>query len=408
VDVATLRSTAVARVVFTVAGRELARRAAPLYVGLGVTAAVLFGGNGMKARNVIGIMHASPWWRGGLWLAWVAAARPLVQAAFSPRELFFLRSLPVARVTLIAPHLALAWLAQLPWLILHARGAGTMAALGATSAATTLALAACWPPRRLLGLVAAVATLVAVSLPSWHAEAAATAVLAVLVMGSEAFAAVPERAARDWRLPLPHSPSLALAMTHLLGLAREHRLPLLRAMLFTTAAAGAAWLGAANNDLSPASAGSLATGLAAFVAALGAGGAALFLLDVERRARWVWTTTGTTAATRVWALGAATALVGAALAAWHAALSGYALGLSAFAVAAQILAGAGVGALAGRLARPRGETKPGSDALRIAALGLGSAMLAGLLGRWAGPLLFTAGLGATLGSVPREDPEVNR
>src|SRR6185503_14237401 len=84
----------VGRTLARTAGAAAALRAIPLFGGIGLAASILFGGNGIDAREVTRAARQFPAIRLSLWAAWLIAATPLARSLFSAKGAAFLRSLP--------------------------------------------------------------------------------------------------------------------------------------------------------------------------------------------------------------------------------------------------------------------------------------------------------------------------
>ncbi|MGK4004817.1 hypothetical protein WMF31_19455 [Sorangium sp. So ce1036] len=92
------------RTLAATAGKDAVARAMPLYMGVAVVAAVLFGGNGMQAAQVTGLAGASLPFRLALWAGWLFLGTPAARALLRAPATFFLRALPVPRRELLAAH----------------------------------------------------------------------------------------------------------------------------------------------------------------------------------------------------------------------------------------------------------------------------------------------------------------
>ena len=110
-------------------GRAAVARVTPLYVGLMVLGGVLFGGNGMDARDLTGLAARQAGVRVGVLGIWVLLATPGVRALLGARSALGMRALPVRR----SWHYALTGLGmavlELPLVGLWLRGAGLLAGL---------------------------------------------------------------------------------------------------------------------------------------------------------------------------------------------------------------------------------------------------------------------------------------
>jgi hypothetical protein len=86
-----------ARTLVMTAGRAALQRALPLYVGIGIAAAIGFEGNGMRPATLTRQADAHAPFRIALWGVWLLVSTPAARAVLCTPSSFFLRTLPVAR-----------------------------------------------------------------------------------------------------------------------------------------------------------------------------------------------------------------------------------------------------------------------------------------------------------------------
>jgi hypothetical protein len=400
---------AAAKLVFRTAGGETLRRAAPLFVAVGIVAVILFGGsNGMRASTLTRWMSVSMAGRASLFLAWVAAARGATVAGLGPRSLFYLRTLPVPRGWLIGAHALVALSAQTPWTILWAAGAGPWAAIGATTTAATVALAS---SARSSAAVATAVGALALAVGGAVLGVHAVAGLAVSIFGCAtwlAFRAAPERGATARRAYLGGTPPLALARFHLITLRRRHLAGVGRALVIAAVGGAIAVLATQNNNLSDGDAARLSFGLAGATAAIGAAGLAGFLLLQERAAAWLLDGAGTSTLERSLGLTLAVAVAGALVAALHLGVRG-ALGRWDAPLDAAGHFGITIGAAALVAVWVRGtlgsrDLEAGGLTSRAAAVAVLAVTGSALLGRWLALALPATAALIAFSTVPRGDP----
>ncbi|WP_437641126.1 hypothetical protein [Sorangium sp. So ce854] len=353
------RFALVLRTLISTAGKDAVARAMPLTMGLGVVAAVVFGGNGMHPSQLTGLAGASLPFRIAMWAVWLLVAMPAARALLRAPATFFLRALPVPRAELLSAHALLLAVAELPWVALWAIGVGAVDGIPAG------ALAGC-----AAGASAIAAHGMVLARPRGARELAALALLAgAILLGAPAVpllaCAAPAlvvglRAAfvRAPEIPAGREPSLlpsvapvvggalaSLALAYVAALVRGHRAVLVRGMALAALGAfvGSAW--ARTHELAgePLAAASLVA-LAPFALFVGAGLAGPVLRE-ERRIAWLLDASGAAAPLRAGAAAAAVAAPVVALALAHGAAVG-AMSRAAPAAALRLLGGA---ALAGLL-----------------------------------------------------------
>ncbi|WP_437593947.1 hypothetical protein [Sorangium sp. So ce1000] len=341
------RFALVLRVLVSTAGKDAFARAMPLYMGMGLVAAVVFGGNGMHPSQLTGLAAESPTFRGALWAAWLLVGTPAARALVRAPATYFLRALPVPRGALLSAHALLLAVAELPWAALWAIGAGALAGCAACVAALAARCMLLARPRgaRELAALALLAGAIALGAPAPVLLACAAPALAVGLRA--AVARAPEiPAGRERSMVPPSVPALAaLSLAYLAALARGHRAVLVRGLVLTAigALAAAAW--ARNSGRvggGPLAAASL---VALAPAALCAGaGLAGPVLREERRIAWLLETCGAAAGLRAGAVAAAVAAPLVALALAHGAAVG-ALTRAAPSAALRLLGEAGLAGL---------------------------------------------------------------
>lgn len=362
----------VSLVMVRAAGAPVARAVLPVYAGLGLVSAVLFGPTGLTPDTVVAAEGSEPGVRLVLWAVWLTGSAAAVREALTGENLFYFRALPVPRGLHLGVALGLAAAVQVPWMALFGTGGGGLEAAraGALGAAAAALLAV--GPRSTRERVARWAGLAVIGAVVWHPigaaiEAAAGGVI-FAVAGHAAWVRAPER--NRWVLRVVRGgPVRALAASAIAYVVRRRRANAERAVLLAGFGALAAALLARSNEVVAAeSLSSLSIGVGAVVLAVGAGSLAVPLVEHERSARWLLDSLGTPVATRAAAslvpLVAVMALLGAAIGVGTAATAGAA---AVRAIGMSTLAGASWAALALAVVR-RCERRDGVDATRALAL----------------------------------------
>jgi len=375
-----------ARVYLTDAGMAAARRAVPLFVGVAIVSALIFGPQGMTSRDAVRALAQSWPLHLGLFAAWVLATAPAARPIFGTQTTLILRSLAPPRAFLPAVAVALALL-ELPWLLLHARGAGALGGLAAlaTAAGAHAALAG----RRWL-LAALVAAVVAVDLqPAWLLAVAALA-LAVAVPAALRAAADAHRTGRLRLIGGP--PAVALAAAHLAGAVRAAPAAWIRLLLVTVAGGALTALISRNHSLAGQALVELALAMGAPLLLIALGGAANALASAEAAAGWLLDAHGVSPLARAAARALAAAAVGLVAGALHGALAGGPASSAATAAWGAALAAL----LAAAIHRARGDGELAW--FFAAALAVAATVAAAFLGAAALPLALAAALLVTLAS----------
>lgn len=395
---------AIVRAIAGTGGRAAAQRAAPLLLGLTVVSAVLFGGNGMDAADLTGLMERAPGVRGSLWALWLLAQTPAARALLNERSALLLRALPVPRWQHYAVNAGLLALLELPMTVLYGRGVGPGAALAATLLAMAGHALLCddgtRPRTWLLGGLLGLALLA----PGAAGRTVAVLLAAGVTLGLALPAAWRRAAARPFprERKLVFGPaSLALLLAQVALLGRTQRPLLLRATIFYLLALGISNLALRNNHIqAPGATAAMALLVLGPFALLAAGALAGSVLQAERTLGWLLLCTGSSGGLRVAAAHGAVMLLTAPLAALYGGLLTFLLGRGpAFALRliceslGCTLAAAGAVTALYRWAQ-RGDPHDGDRILLVQLLLLPAALLAS----WAlgEPVLFLWALAAAL------------
>jgi len=223
VGVGRIRSWLVFGVVFRVLGRPVLLAAVALATAVGMPCAVLFASNGLRAVDVVALVHRSWAARVLLWSGWLALSVPALRIVFDAPGARSLRSFRLPRVPLRSALVLLALSVESPWGILFARGGGlgpawAVLALGICAAGFAHAAAA---QRRFALAFAVTLAVLAAFPPSWVLGVAGTLVMPYAL--GRAWALVPEQRSFRLRAIRPTYAFLALYLAHALRLARSAR-----------------------------------------------------------------------------------------------------------------------------------------------------------------------------------------
>jgi len=292
---------ALARAVASTSGRAVAARAVPLAMGVGLVAAIVFGGHGVPASLVVKMMHASIGVRLSMFVAWTMLASPAALRAFDAPGTLTLRAVRPPRAVLYAILIAIVCAAQAPWIALAS-------SVGLASGAAA-ALVACAATTSLPGFAAAVA-LVAIDPPAALAIGPALAIAVFSVRHAW-------RHALEQRTVAPivrrAPPAIALAMTYVARIVRAGRARLNAAAIVVFAGEGALALTLRNDpDARPIA---RAVAVLAFPFAIASALLAAPAIETEARLRPLLRSTRTRNATLVLAMVLALATPQVALAA---------------------------------------------------------------------------------------------
>jgi hypothetical protein len=307
-----------ARTLVTTAGRAALQRALPLYMGIGMVAAILFEGNGMRPATLVRLSDSHAPFRTAFWAVWLLVSTPAARAVLCTPSSFFLRALPVPRARFLAIQGALLLVVESPWLWLWTRGAGPLRGAVACAAAVAAHGLLVARPRRPLELAtaAALAGALVLGLPTpWLAPiAVGVGVFALRV----AWIRAPEQPrSRDLHVVFGRAP-VALALAYLATLYRSHGALALRALFFTAIAAAVTVLTARNDGVLPPDAlATLSLTILAPAVTLACVGLSGPVLREEQSARWVFDTCGTHRRVLAGAAAGALAATGALLGALH-------------------------------------------------------------------------------------------
>ncbi|MCL2449899.1 MAG: hypothetical protein FWD17_13215, partial [Polyangiaceae bacterium] len=143
--------------VFKTIGRPLFFRLAALGTVVAMGGTIVFMGNGLPARSLVGLVHTSPGVRLVLWAGWALLVTPVIAPVFDAPGTLSLRALRPRTGPLVAVILALLAIAETPWALLFAAGGGALqsVAMSALALSLHLGLAAARARPRAAGLAAA-------------------------------------------------------------------------------------------------------------------------------------------------------------------------------------------------------------------------------------------------------------
>jgi ABC-type Mn2+/Zn2+ transport system ATPase subunit len=234
--------------IFSVVGRSggarMLERAIPLWIGLGIVGAILFGPNGVDPHDLVAWAGSSVTARLTVGVGWLALAAPVVGVLLRDRRADFARALPAGRAASFAAFLGLALLAQLPIAIVFAAGGGPLQALGVAVVGAGASVLLASPSRTRIEIASIASALLAIA--TGPSVLAALAVSPLLVLGAHrAWVRAPERSAPRGRWVFGPAP-LALALAHALRLVRVEAVTVLRAALLAVAGGAVAAIAATN------------------------------------------------------------------------------------------------------------------------------------------------------------------
>jgi hypothetical protein len=378
-------------VVTRAAGPPAALRAAPPFVAVLLFSAVVFGGNGMRPRDLCAAAAASPALRAALWGAWILLTAPAARTLLETPSTFFLRALPVAPRVTWAVHGAHLLVLQAPWAVLFGVGAGPLAGVaGAFAGAAAAALWVARPaaPGEIAAAALLVATLAAGAPPALLLPVAAASGAAGV---AAAWRRAPERSARAGASLVAGQAPAALVLAHVAVIVRRDRMALIRGGLVALVGGVVLALSLRNNAVQDEATRETVTLVAGGIPlALATGGVAMKVLETERGLAWLLLTTAASA--RLRALAAAGVSV-----AWGA-VAGTIYGVAAALVSGEgvelALLGHGLGAALGGVAAfaaRRADQPSGVD---------GTAVTVGMFAAAAGVMAISAGIGpAAIGLI---------
>ena len=308
----------IARALAATAGVAAMRRAIPLFAGIGIAAAVVFGPNGMSPADLVEATHATALGRIALIAVWLLVTVPIARALIETPTTYFLRALPVPRWQFWLAHAGFLVPLQSPWIALWHGARGVSAAVCATVPVMALQLAFVARPRGWrLALAIALTVALAMNAPATVLLLVGAVTLPVMLI--EAWVRAPERgAARHRSFVTRRSALLALATTYLACVRRTELPAFSRAALVTITGGLAFALAARNNRVTDASAlEALSLAIATLPLAITCGSFAAPLLEIERKLRWLLDATATRGYVRKISGAGVCALLGAMFGAVH-------------------------------------------------------------------------------------------
>jgi len=219
----TRRSLEVARGVVRALARPVLVRALAVAIAAGIPAALVFSPSGMRAADLVHLLHASPLARALLWATWLLFAAAPARAVFDAPGSSTLRALCLPRGPRLAALLFLSSLVHAPWMALFARGGGVLEAWGATMLAVAMEAALVVAARRprTWAVVAVLAGSLVLEAPLLLRAVAGTLLAVGFV--ERAWAVGAEQRVGALRIVRPSPPVVALTVMYLLRLVRAER-----------------------------------------------------------------------------------------------------------------------------------------------------------------------------------------
>lgn len=399
------------RLLVRTVGDPTLRRLIPIYCGLAMLVAVVFGPSGMSAEQLLQGMEISPRFRIGMWIAWLVLVAGPTRLLFHNPQAVYLRAQPIAPCVHWLLLGAMALLIQAPWAWLWLRGDGAPAAITATLVAAALCTLGAVTARHWMEALVVAAVFVGITmLITMGASTLQLAPVGIVVFSAAVRAAwlrAPERGG-GVDLGALSSGRLGLLVVYIAAVWRQRSSSVARGAVLTGVGGALTGLIARNNHIvSGDSVGLLALVLATIAVTMATAMVVVPVVEAERAMRWMLNATGTSAARRMLAsagvcgaAGAGYALVFVGLMMWVAPPSST---LTLFRVVATVISlGVSVGLIELRCAR-WAERAAGIDGVRLVSATIGvilvTAALLGVMREWAVLAAAAAALKMTLGSV---------
>ncbi len=221
-------------------------RAIPLYGGVAIVAAILFGPTGVDPRDIAGRMAGSTALRCVVWAAWLLMSAPVVGPLLRDRRGDFLRGLPISKRAQFAAFAMWSVASQLPMVALVGAGAGGLAALRAALLGATAAVLLAATSRRPTEIAALVGVLIALGIDAsgWSVLALAPA---ALLAAHGVWERAPEVATSSAGLVRGPAP-VALGIAHALRILRIEQAAMLRALGWAFGGGAVVAIAARNSD----------------------------------------------------------------------------------------------------------------------------------------------------------------
>ncbi|APR82298.1 Hypothetical protein A7982_07647 [Minicystis rosea] len=383
-------------------------RAVPPFAAIGLASAIVFGGYGMRPRDLVMLIDVSTSARCWLWAAWILITVPAARALVATPEAFVLRTLPAPLWWFFAIHGAHLLALQLPWMVLFATGAGPFAALAAGCAAAAAVTFVVARPRAIIELAAAAMLALSIVLGAPRGVLFGAAITTGTVAVAAAFRRAPERAAAAGNAWIAGSPPMALALAHAAVLVRRDAVTLTRGVLVTLLGALVAALAARNNGVTDREGmETIALAAGAIPLAVAAGGVGPRVLETERRLTWLLLSCASSVRLRALVAAGLTAAWGALMGTVHGVAAALALtdGLEQRArlIALGTVLGASIGSIAAHLSR-RAAGPTGVDGTVVVVGMTAAAASVTALAAWLGAVslfvLAAAGAALVVATVP--------
>jgi hypothetical protein len=399
---------ALARALTRAAGPPALLRVAPPLLTVGLVSSVIFGGYGMRPRDLVAVLATSRAARASLWAAWILLTAPAARALLATPTTFVLRALPAPLPWFWLVHGAHLLALQAPWMLLFAAGAGPLASLAAGLGAAAAGALVVARPRALPETAAAIALAATLLLGAPPAVLLAVALVTGTVGVEAAFRRAPERAAPEGRSWIAGSAPFALALAHAAVLARRDAVTLARGSAAALVGALVAGLAARNNAvMARADQEQIALAAGGIPLALATSGVAVRVLATERRLDWLLLSTATSVRLRALLAAAVTAAWGTVAGVVYGSVAAIAVANGAAGRLRIALLGAALGAslggVAAHLAR-RAERPTGVDGTvmvsGMAVAGIVATTVAGWLGAAAVWWVAAAGCALAAATVP--------
>lgn len=287
------------RVYSSLSARAAVPLGAPIFFGILVVACIVFGPQGMRAADIVVNMRSSPPFACVMWLGWIVLTFPVARLALVPPSSLYLRWLPVPRTILYASAAFCAFIVEMPFIVLFARGGSLIAGFSVGLGAIALHAAGTTRPYGYRHLLVLLFWAVSAFVP--HSPIAlGAASCAACVAIKHAIDRAPEvHALARGRLRV-HAPAIALAWVHVRYVFRQEPAAIGRMIVLASLAAMSLPLAARGFDLeTPQDLGALAWGLSAVALSPALSGLSGAVIRSEQLTAWLADVLGTSARIRV-------------------------------------------------------------------------------------------------------------
>lgn len=304
-----MKSLALAQVYLSLSARSAAVLGAPIFFGILVVSAIVFGPTGMRAADLVFTLRSAPFFAAALWLAWLILVFPVAKLALLPPSSLYLRWLPAPRSILYFSAALATFVVELPWLILFAVGESIFSGLAAAFAALALHAAATVRPLNVRHGLVFLGVTISVFVPNLLLALPLSFVMAMVAV-KYAVDRAPEVHALAPGKTRVLPPALALARGHLIYLTRKEPAVLGRLLILASLTGLVIPSAARGFDVeSPSEYGQLSLIVSAVFLSPGLAAVAASVIRSERLMSWLTDVLGTSAWNRTSGATIATAVI---------------------------------------------------------------------------------------------------